>query len=64
MGWINFHSTHGQVTIDTGSGRFDGYAWGENIGWIHFKNAAPAYNVRTTAGDALPVPGPTVFMFQ
>ena len=64
MGWINFDSTHGQVTIDAGTGRFDGYAWGENVGWVHFQNASPAYNVRTTAFDAPPVLGPTVIMFR
>ena len=35
------------MTIDPVTGEFDGYAWGENIGWIHFKNADPAYNVVT-----------------
>ncbi len=29
-----------------GTGKFDGYAWGENIGWIHFQNASPAYYVQ------------------
>lgn len=48
MGWINFNPTHGGVTIDPATGSFDGYAWGENIGWIHFKGTAPAYNVVTT----------------
>jgi len=59
IGWINFHSTHSQVTVNTDTGRFDGYAWGENIGWIHFQNAAPSYNVRTTA-----LPRGTIFEFQ
>jgi hypothetical protein len=63
-GWQNFSPTHGQVTIDTGTGRFDGFAWAENIGWIHFQNASPVYNVRTTAFDAPPVLGPTVFRFR
>ena len=53
-GWVNFHPTHGQVTVDTGTGRLDGYAWGENIGWIHFKGLSPAYNVRTTVFDLAP----------
>ncbi|MBL7066119.1 MAG: hypothetical protein ISS49_18235, partial [Anaerolineae bacterium] len=38
----------GGVTIDPVSGSFDGYAWGENVGWIHFKGTAPEYNVVTT----------------
>jgi hypothetical protein len=45
VGWINFAPTNGGVTIDPTTGSFDGYAWGENIGWIHFKNVSPAYNV-------------------
>jgi len=36
------------------TGKFDGYAWSENIGWIHFKNESPAYNVMST-NPALPV---------
>jgi hypothetical protein len=44
--WINFNLTHSQVTIDYATGNFDGYAWGENIGWIHFKGTgAIAYGV-------------------
>ena len=52
MGWINFNPTHGGVTIDpyisgdSGTGKFGGYAWGENIGWIHFQNASPEYYVQ------------------
>jgi hypothetical protein len=65
VGWINFSPTHGQVTISTGTGRFDGYAWGENIGWVHFRNAAPEYNVRTTAFGGGPVqPRGTLFKFR
>jgi hypothetical protein len=64
-GWIKFDPTHGQVTVNTSNGRFDGYAWGENIGWIHFQNAAPTYNVRTTAFDSAPtLPQGTIFKFQ
>jgi hypothetical protein len=33
------------VTIDPATGSFDGYAWAENVGWIHFRNTDPAYNV-------------------
>jgi hypothetical protein len=49
------------VTIDPATGSFDGYAWGENVGWIHFKGTDPAYNVVTTftAADAQPVGGAT-----
>ena len=37
------------MTIDLSSGSFDGYTWGENIGWIHIKNTGDnAYNVVTT----------------
>ena len=32
VGWINFNSTHGGVTVY--SDHLEGYAWGENIGWI------------------------------
>jgi hypothetical protein len=45
-GWINFNSSHSQVTINANSGDFDGYAWAENLGWIHFNNTSPAYKVR------------------
>jgi hypothetical protein len=45
------------------SGNLSGYAWSENIVWIHFKNAAPAYNVRTTA-FAAPGDRGTVFKFR
>jgi hypothetical protein len=45
-GWINFNSSHSQVTINANSGDFDGYAWAENVGWIHFNNTSPAYKVR------------------
>jgi hypothetical protein len=27
------------VSIDPHSGDFGGYAWGENIGWIHFNHS-------------------------
>jgi uncharacterized repeat protein (TIGR02543 family) len=34
------------VTINTSTGKFDGYAWGENVGWIHFRGTgAIAYGV-------------------
>ncbi|EDN69315.1 Na-Ca exchanger/integrin-beta4 [Beggiatoa sp. PS] len=45
MGWINFNPTGGGVTLNTTSGDFDGYAWAENAGWIHFQNASPTYKV-------------------
>jgi hypothetical protein len=32
------------VTVDPATGSFDGYAWGENVGWIHFARAK--YGVR------------------
>ena len=31
------------------TGDFDGYGWGENVGWIHFQNASPAYKVQATS---------------
>ncbi len=31
-----FNPTHGGVSIDPVSGVFEGHAWGENVGWIHF----------------------------
>ncbi|MBT7702483.1 MAG: hypothetical protein HN700_19510, partial [Verrucomicrobia bacterium] len=61
--WISFSNAYSQVTVNTTTGSFDNYAWGENIGWIHFKNATPAYNVRTTA-FAAPGVGGTVFKFR
>ena len=34
------------VTIDA-QGNFDGWAWAENIGWIHLQSASPvAYKVQ------------------
>jgi formylglycine-generating enzyme required for sulfatase activity len=33
--------------VDSTTGSFDGYAWSENVGWVHFRNAAPLYNVAT-----------------
>lgn len=37
------------MTVDPIAGSFTGYAWGENVGWISFKNAGPiAYNVVAT----------------
>lgn len=63
-GWINFNPSHGQVTIDTSTGRFGGHAWSRNIGWIKFQNDAPAYAVRTTAYDGPFVPEPSVFRFR
>jgi hypothetical protein len=35
------------VTVDPVSGDFDGYAWAENVGWIHFQYTTP-YKVNTT----------------
>jgi hypothetical protein len=32
VGWINFNSTHGGVTVY--DDHLEGYAWAENIGWI------------------------------
>jgi hypothetical protein len=47
------------------NGYLTGYVWTENIGWIHFQNAAPAYNVRTTAFDSGPShPRGTLFKFR
>ena len=46
MGWVNFNPTHSQVTIDTSTLKFDGYAWAENVGYIHFQNASPLYYVK------------------
>lgn len=34
------------MTIDSVSGDFDGYAWSEGVGWIHFQNSSPAYKVQ------------------
>jgi hypothetical protein len=56
-GWQNWAPTHGggvTVAPNGANGYLTGFVWAENIGWIHFKNAAPAYNVRTTVFDVLP----------
>jgi len=37
------------VSIDPNTGLFDGYAWGENTGWIHF--AGSNYSVKVSEGD-------------
>ena len=44
MGWINFDSSSvagptGQVTIDMGTGKLNGFAWGQNFGWINFTDS-------------------------
>ncbi|QTA93465.1 Fibronectin type III domain-containing protein, DUF11 [Desulfonema magnum] len=60
VGWIKFDPSHGGVTIGA-DGSFDGYAWAENVGWIHFKKTtAPAYNVVTTWSGGTPPPGGTL----
>jgi hypothetical protein len=41
------------VTIDPTTGAFDGYAWGENVGWIHFKG--DTYGVTAGGHVYLPV---------
>jgi hypothetical protein len=53
VGWINFHPTHSQVTINPVTDEFDGYAWAENVGWIHFKggSGSMAYGVVTGFPD-------------
>ena len=59
--------THGGVPVASAGADscLTGYVWTENAGWIHFKNASPAYNVRTTAFDvAPPLAGPTLFRFR
>jgi formylglycine-generating enzyme required for sulfatase activity len=33
--------------VNSTTGSFDGYAWVENVGWVHFGSAAPLYNVAT-----------------
>ena len=46
-----------------GHGRFDGYAWGENVGWIHFQNGSPAYKVNTTWRQAVsPSPDTSIYL--
>ncbi|MBW1816317.1 MAG: IPTL-CTERM sorting domain-containing protein, partial [Deltaproteobacteria bacterium] len=52
--WINFGPTNSKVTIDPRTGKFDGYAWAENLGWIHFKCPVGRYGVVTT--HTMPVP--------
>lgn len=44
MGWINFGPTQGGVTIDE-QGNFEGWAWGENTGWLRF-DSEQTYNVQ------------------
>jgi hypothetical protein len=40
VGWIKFDPANGGMTMNLTNGEFDGYAWGENIGWIYFKGTA------------------------
>jgi len=40
---LSRHPGNSQVTVNTSTGDFDGHAWGENVGWVHFQNASPAY---------------------
>jgi len=48
---------NGGTRIDT-NGDFNGWAWGENVGWIHFKSESPvAYKVQTEwIGASSPIP--------
>ncbi|MCK5148370.1 hypothetical protein KAR48_16555 [bacterium] len=50
-GWVNFNPTHGQVSLEPGTGCLLGYAWCESVGWIHFKYAGPSvyYSVQTAS---------------
>ncbi|MCX6354783.1 MAG: hypothetical protein NTZ78_07765, partial [Candidatus Aureabacteria bacterium] len=34
-GWLNFRTSNSRVYLDE-RGQFYGYAWGENVGWMHF----------------------------
>jgi PKD repeat protein len=47
VGWISFASDDHQVTFDPITGTFHGYAWGENMGYIHLSNAGSGYAVST-----------------
>ena len=38
------------MTIGKGILKFNGYAWAENVGWIHFQNASPEYFVMQEGG--------------
>ncbi len=41
MGWINFApSCAGCDGVTVYGDHLEGYAWGKNIGWIHFKGTA------------------------
>jgi hypothetical protein len=55
VGWINFNLPQSPVTIHLATGEFEGYAWAENIGWIHFKNPAAGYVVATAGADDVQV---------
>ncbi len=69
-GWINFNSANGgPVTVNSTTGAYDGYAWVEHMGWIHFHNSSPAYGVKLqdadlsvtkTAGTSPVTPGDTL----
>ena len=37
-GWINFRSSHGEVTVH--KTHLSGWAWAENIGWINWEPTA------------------------
>jgi hypothetical protein len=57
-GWINFNPTHGGVTVC--ADHLEGYAWGENIGWIRLGTfsgcAAHTYSNTSTADYELFLP--------
>ena len=45
-GWLNFHPTHGGVTVhDT---YLSGYAWAENIGWVKLGSGTGPYGNTTS----------------
>jgi len=49
------------VSIDTGTLKFNGYAWAENVGYIHFQNASPEYYVMQAAAATLATTTPTSY---
>lgn len=46
--------------IDRITSSFDGFAWSENLGWLHFKSAEPFYNVVTHSDVPVEIPTFTV----
>lgn len=58
--YINFKpGGNGGSGAEVNNSAVTGYVWGENIGWIHLKNLAIPYNVKTVWAPLSTTPAPT-----